>query len=530
MAAILRNKKIKKVLLAGYVALLAAIGGYLFFGEYFVFNTPKITSEEELRGASYKLVIGYAFAPQSLEPTLFDAITRSHLVDIYEGLVKTDRNLKITSGVAVSWGLLDPLTWEFTLRPGVKFHDGTLVHPKDVVASIERAQTFEQSQLKSLLYTIEKVEVMDDQTILIHTSVPDPLLLQKMAVTYIFPRTWNNFELPMGTGPYQFISRDEFRLVLHRFKDYWGDKPAYTEVVLQYIAHRNDRVAALEKAEIQLLTNVPPNVGCATSPKYKAKDGCLPLSNKDIVITSIPSLEVNFLGLNVNDEFFGDRKIRKALMEVFDADFFVDLAYGFAKPAGQFVSSGVFGFDPELKKPLYDLENAKAALREVLASQFDRVTITFDYPESADAVGEYVKSQLEELGIGVILNPLSDQALQQKVLAGETDMYFLGWRSELGDAIDFLTAVAHSRTEGKGYGLYNGSAYKNAEVDGLIESGQENLDMEKRLHDLQQAMKILVEEDILAIPLYEAEIIYAYQKNIHFEPRVDGYVHASEIY
>ena len=222
-----RSKNLKKLGLAIYVAFLAIIGGYLFFGEYVVFNSLS-TVEDNLRGASYKLVMGYAFAPVSLEPTLFDPVTRSHLVDIYEGLVKTDRNLNITSGVAVSWGLLDPLTWEFTLRPGVQFHDGTMVHPKDVVASIERAQTFEQSQLKSLLNTIEKMEVIDDRTLLIHTSVPDPLLLQKMAVTYIFPRQWTDFEQPMGTGPYQFISRDSFRLIMHRFKEYWGKKAAST--------------------------------------------------------------------------------------------------------------------------------------------------------------------------------------------------------------------------------------------------------------------------------------------------------------
>ncbi len=317
---------------------------------------------------------------------------------------------------------------------------------------------------------------------------------------------------------------------MHRFKEYWGKKAASTEVVLQHIVKPNDRIAALEKGEIHLLSNVPPFVACATSAVYKTKDGCLPFRNNDIVVTSIPSLEVNFLGLNVNDDFLGNPEVRRALAQAFDSDFFVELAYGFAKPAGQFVSSGVFGFDPELKKMEYDLEGAKSLLRKVLASQFDRVTLTFDYPESAEAVGEYVKSQLEELGIGVKLNPLTDELLQQKVLAGTTDMYFLGWRSELGDAIDFLTAVAHSRNSQKGYGLYNGSGYENAEVDALIEDGQENLNMKKRLVALQQAMKILVKEDILAIPLYEAEIIYAYQKNLHFEPRVDGYVHASEIY
>jgi len=84
--------------------------------------------------------------PASLEPTLADPFSRQRLVNIFEPLVKADRNLKMRPALAVSWGMIDDLTWEFRLRPGVKFHDNSSLDVNDVIASINRASKFEGSE------------------------------------------------------------------------------------------------------------------------------------------------------------------------------------------------------------------------------------------------------------------------------------------------------------------------------------------------------------------------------------------------
>ncbi|HRY91353.1 MAG TPA: hypothetical protein P5229_03365, partial [Candidatus Gracilibacteria bacterium] len=100
---------------------------------------------------------------------------------------------------------------------------------------------------------------------------------------------------------------------------------------------------------------------------------------------------------------------------------------------------------------------------------------------------------------------------------------------DLGDAGDFLDSIAHTRDLSKGYGLFNGGNYSNVKVDKLIEKSRQNFDVKSRQKDLQEAMRIIAEEDIMAVPLYESDTIFAYRKSIKFEPRIDGYLHGDEI-
>jgi peptide/nickel transport system substrate-binding protein len=524
------NKNLTWIFTGLYVLGMLVIGVQLFFGDQISFlgnllNVKK--AEVSLHSSSDQLVIAYAYKPGSLEPTLFDPITRSYLADIYEGLVKTDRTLKIQPALAVSWGLIDENTWEFRLRPGIKFHDGTALTVDDVVSSLERAMSFEGSQLKTLLNTVSKVSVTGDR-IRIVTFAPDPLLLNKLAVVYIFPSGKTDFGKPVGTGPYVLESSGQNEFDLKRFDGYWGGKPKYANVVLKAIANRSDRVAALEKGELQLLANVPPNVGCVATGYHDAA-GCNAITNSNVEIKSVPSLEVSYLAFNRDLPVFQNVDVRKAMAQAFDSQEFVDLAYGFARPVGQFVSNGVFGFNPEIERTAYDPAAAKKTMQDYQGTAIEQIEVTFDYPESLEAIGQYVQGQLAVIGISVKLNPLSDVLLQSKIAGGTSEMYFLGWRSELGDALDFLQSAAHSRQTTKGYGQFNGINYSNEKVDGLIERSQQNFDEESRLKDMQEAMKILVQDDIYGVPLFESETIFANTKDIQFEPRVDGYVHASEI-
>jgi peptide/nickel transport system substrate-binding protein len=517
-------------LTVAYVAGLMFIGAKLFFEDQVALLVNYINPPPEMHASADNLVIGYAYKPASLDPALFDPVTRSYLVDLYEGLVQTDRNLKIKPSLAVSWGLLDPTTWEFRLRPGVKFHDGQELSVNDVIASIERARTASESQLVNLLSTVESVTASGGDKLVIKTRFPDPLLLNKLAVTLIHPASMKDFSKPVGTGPYALKADDETGYVLETFPGYWGGQPYFRKVTLVYVPGRIDRMEALKKGEIQLLANVPPNYACSKTDKYRKADGCYDIANDAIVIKSIPSLEVSFIVFNHRHKLFERREVRQAVSRIFDQQVFVDLAYGFARPVGQFVSSGVFGFNPEIGKPECQPEEAKAQFLAACTDIFETIDVTFDYPEGLETIGQYVQTTLRDLGMNVILNPMSGEDLQKKIMTGESEIYFLGWRSELGSSFDFMQSVAHSRNPSKGYGAFNGARYSNKKVDALIETSERNLDTESRLKQLQEAMKILVDDDIYGVPLYESETVFAFYNWLKFDPRVDGYIHASEIY
>ena len=529
-SSVITKSWIRKLTIGLYIGGLVIIGGVLFLPDQLSFLQNFTTPHQiEHASADKTLMIGFSSFPQSLDPIRFDPVTRSYLTDIYQGLVITDRNLKIESGVAVSWGMIDPLTWEFRLRPNVKFHNGKLVTPGDVKFSLDRARADEASQLRDLLNTIVSVETIGQDRVIVKTQVPDPLLLTKLAVTAITPEDMTNYEKPIGTGPYRVVAQDAQSITLQTFDDYWDGKPYYLSVKLQSIPDRDDRVQALEKGTLDLLANVPPNVACSLVQRTTSSQVCEKLNTQDYTIAAVPSLEVTFLMLNQQNELLQDVNVRKALRTVFDRDDLTAILYGFARPAGQFVSNGVFGFAPEIQNVKFNLTDAKNQLDQIFASLFSAPEIGLDYPESLQSLADIVQSQMADAGIVVDLHPLTDSELLQKIQNEEPDMYLLGWKSELGDAFDFLKSVAHSKNMQIGYGQFNGTHYLNPAVDELIEASEQNLEPVKRLQQMQQAMKILTEEDVIGVPLYESETLFASKKSIQFVPPVDGYIHPSDI-
>jgi ABC-type transport system substrate-binding protein len=207
----------------------------------------------------------------------------------------------------------------------------------------------------------------------------------------------------------------------------------------------------------------------------------------------------------------------------------VDIAGGYAQPVRQFVSSGVFGFNPEIEGYVFDMKKALATAEPVTSQSFEQLLVTLDYAVGNDVVAQYIQDQFRQIGIDVLLNPLSGQEFQEKLESGSSEFYYLGWRSELGDANDFLQNVAHSRDQDGLSGQYNGTGYLNPEADELIDSSLHDLNVKTRLKSMQDAMKILVEDDIAGIPLFETQTIFAYNNKLQFEPRVDGYIYAAEI-
>lgn len=532
---LINKKALKKVLFGVYISVIFVIGIYLFFGDQIAFVINSTTGGEDrynqLHATATPISLGFAYKPESLDPVRFDPVTRNYLIDIYEGLVLTDRDLKIVPGLAISWGLINANKWEFILRPDVKFHDGSLLTPRDVVNSILRARDDQKSQLKDLLGTIKDLKIVDKNRIRITTRIPDPLLLNKLALTYIYPEKLSDFSKPVGTGPYSYVVSDDKKLILRRFEEYWDvGRGFHSQIILNYIKDREERLDALEKNELQILTDLPPLAAVTSDSKYASSEGVVPIQNPDIEIKAIPSLEVSFIVFNVNNPIFSDKNAREAVYRALDPQFFVDLTYGFARPVNQFVSNGVFGYNPAIKRLDYDMEEAKELVKSSIdLTSFDVKTVVFDYPESMEAVGQYVQQQLSELGINVELNPLKNDKLQEKIQSGNSELYYLGWKSDLGDAGDFLDSIAHTRALSKGYGLFNGGNYSNVKVDKLIEKSRQNFDVKSRQKDLQEAMRIIAEEDIMAVPLYESDTIFAYRKSIKFEPRIDGYLHGDEI-
>ncbi len=506
-----------------FLLVLAALSLQIFAPQVFddwnrrinsLFEREEVMKEDKQRN-DITLVYPHEM-PKDFEVTAFNPQWRAVLLNMYDPIVQVDRNLQIKPGLAVSWGRLDEVVWEFRIRPGVKFHDGRALTVEDVVTSIKRAQNFSGSELRTMLANVRTVKKQDASRFRVFTHEPDPLLLNKLATVLVFPETFNRLaDSAMGTGPYELASvSDGDGILLVRNGNYWGEAGFFDKGEILFMPNHEQRIDALRRKVVDLVVNVPPGaIEILKSEGFKVIDR--------------PNLQVNFLLFNFENEFFAKRIIRHALRQIFDKQQFVQLTEGYAKPVDQFVSNGIFGFSPQINPAPFDIEAAKEiVLKE---SGFEKPRVTFHMIDGLQKFGEYIVTQLELAGVGVDIEYLSQEEISKSLQQGGADLYFLGWRSELGDAGDFLRSIAHSRNDDRSYGFYNGINYFNEELDKLIELSEVNLSVQESKQQLQKAMEVVVDDDIMGIPLYESEIIYGFLPDIDFTPRVDSYVLVQEL-
>ena len=197
---------------------------------------------------------------------------------VYETLIARDNANKLIPGLALSWKLADPTTWEFKLRPGVKFHGGEDFTADDVVFSYQRALA-PTSDYKGYLANTKEIVKVDNLTVQIKTNGPNPLVPDNLTSVFIMSKAWaekHNAVKPQdfknkeenyavrnanGTGPFVLVSREpDVRTVVKRNEAYWGRKEVpleITELVLTTIKQDATRVAALLSGEVDVVQDVP---------------------------------------------------------------------------------------------------------------------------------------------------------------------------------------------------------------------------------------------------------------------------------
>src|SRR5499426_1113765 len=199
-------------------------------------------------------------------------LTVNYFVNVYDTLTRWDTALQLQPGLATSWKTVNETTWEFTLRPGVKFHDGSPFTAEDVKATLERNMQPGKTVVTPGFTTIEAVQVTSPQSLRILTKKPDPLVPVRLAQmgSQILPARLTTDEgmkdlarKPVGTGAYRFVEwvKDE-RLVMEANREWWGwegKPPAIDRVVWKPIPDDFPRLVALDKGEVDIITNVPPD-------------------------------------------------------------------------------------------------------------------------------------------------------------------------------------------------------------------------------------------------------------------------------
>jgi peptide/nickel transport system substrate-binding protein len=223
-----------------------------------------------LAATAQDLTIGLATPVTSLDPHFHNLTPNNNVADhVFDKLVTKDAREQLRPQLAESWKTVDEVTWEFKLRRGVKWHDGTEFTATDVVETIKRIPNVPNSPASFATYTrpLADVTAVDKRTLRIKTLRPHPLLPNDLVAIRIVPariaaatktEEFNSGKTMIGTGPCKFkeyVAGD--RVVLERNDADWGAKPYWKTVRMRMIANPPARVAALLADDVQMIEAVP---------------------------------------------------------------------------------------------------------------------------------------------------------------------------------------------------------------------------------------------------------------------------------
>jgi len=409
---------------------------------------------------------------------------------IFDGLINQDERQGLKPGLATSWGPVDDLTWEFKLREGITFHDGSPFTADDVVCTFERAPNVPNSPSSFGTYTAGKtVEKVDDYTIRIKTETPYPLMANDVSTIAIVSdekgcgattEDFNSGKATFGTGPWKFVEYvPGERIVLERNDDYFGQKPEFEKVTLRPIKSGPARVAALLSGDVDMINSVP------------TTDVATLEGNADISLSKGVSNRVIYLHL---DQFRTDspfvkakdggaienpllkQPVREAISTAIDRTLIQErVMEGLSIPAGQLLPEGFFGVSENLKPVEADPAKAKELLAE--AGYPDGFQLTIHGPNDRyinDAkIAEAVAQMLTRIGIETSVETMPRSVYFKRASSGadglpEFSFILVGWGAGSGEASSPLRSLIHTYDKEAGFGASNRGRYSNPGRPALI--------------------------------------------------------------
>jgi peptide/nickel transport system substrate-binding protein len=480
------------------------------------------------------LRIATAYKLMTLDPHFANLNENTSLLSqIYERLVYQDEGLELRPGLAVGWTALSPTTWEFKLRPNVRFHDGSAFTGEDVAHTIERIRDLlkpPSGGYRSYVSDIRAVSVLDPLTVIFetHRSLPNfPLALSSVFIMKKPPQDFATTEdlngdmAPNGTGPYRFQgwASGEF-LQLTANTDYWGGAPAWPDVTIRVIESPAARVAALTTGEVDVADALP------------ARDVAA-LKQRGVKIASVGAARINFLQFELESDTlpgvtdqagapianpFKKLAVRQALSMATDRGILVDkILAGYGTAAAQVFPNGLPGTSDKLLPVSPDFAPAKALLTEAGYPDGFRVLLAGPagrYPGDSESL-QAITQNWARIGITVEPQAVPFSVFNTKRAAGEYGLWYGGTSGEAVDII--LDALLASADKARGTGALNFGHYRNAEFDAMLAKAESIESGPERDAALAAATEFVM-ADLPIIPLYHFHHVTGYG------PRVGSYL------
>lgn len=487
---------------------------------------------------------------QSLDPhSLNETFTLGMLGNVYEPLIDYDATMTKIPGLATKWEAVTPTKWKFTLRQGVKFHNGNAFTADDVIFTWERMGS-EGSDQKARAGLISKMTKVDDFTLMIETPVPNPTVLNEMTNMFIMDKEWaekNNATKSSspkdagrdgsyatthsnGTGPFKVESRQpDVKTVFVRNADHWNKNIATNVDRVEFtpIKQAATRVAALLSGQIDLVYPVPVQdwKRLNSAPGVKALAG--------------PEARTIFLGMDQGrDELlhssvkgknpFKDVRVRKAFAHAIDLNAIKKaIMRGAATPSGLMWAPQIQGFNASSNNPYkYDTAMSKKLLGE--AGYGDGFTVTMDCPNNRyvndEKICQAVAGMMAKVGIKIDLLAQPKSKYFAKVLAQggyDTSFYLLGWTPGSMDVFNVFNSLLVCQNKEKKAGAFNLGNYCNKRLDELAVIVASETDVAKRQAAIDEAAKIL-QDEVGYLPLHQQPLSWGVREGVNVAQRADN--------
>lgn len=491
----------------------------------------KETSNTPSKGGT--ITFGMTGNPVVFNPILSTDVPSNQVISrVYSGLVRVNENLEMVGDLAEKWEFSpDGLTWTFTLKKNVFWHDGEKFTSADVKFTYDAIKHPDYTGVRKTDFkSVESIETPDEHTVVLKLSQPDAPLLTKLGIGILPKHIFEGTPIaqmkehpanmnPIGTGPYTYVEwqKDQY-IMLKAFDKYYGEGPYIEQVIWKFYGDNQVMLAALEKGDIDYMGAIPPDdierVTQSLKDRYEFKP--------------IPQNGYTYIGLKQTHPILSDKLVRQALMYGANRQQIVTdvlRGYGDVMNANLPKVSWAYAGD-ELNEYKYDPEKAKSLLeqagwkvgadgiREKEGKKLSFKLLTSTGNKILEAALLIIQKNWKDIGVDCQVEYIEWSVLVSQYLdKAQFEAYALGW--SLGVDPDFYLYFHSSAAVDENGVLvgFNDVEFKNAELDALLEQGRTTLDKEARKQIYVDAQKI-VNEELPYIFLYANNAPAAMSKKI----------------
>ncbi|MET3650179.1 peptide/nickel transport system substrate-binding protein [Phyllobacterium ifriqiyense] len=493
------------------------------------------------------LTIGLSGTVTSIDPHFYNASPNNSIaMQIFDRLTERTAEGQLVEGLATRWEAVSETKWRFTLREGVKWHDGKPFTSDDVVFTLGRAGSVPNSPggFGGFMRNIESVEAGGETTVTINTKAPAPTLPGELANIAIVSRhagegadtaDYNSGKAAIGTGAFRFTTfKQGIEVALERNADWWGKNVVWNHATYRMISNASARTTAALAGDVDVI-----DAPAATDIKrFKTTTNLSFVSTPGLrVIYLAPSAagdawKANVKGPNgeaLETNPLADRRVRKALSEAINREGIVDkIMEGTATASGQWLPKGAFSYTSDIQPPTPDLAGAKKLLADAGYPNGFQLTVHVPndrYP-NAPAVVQAVAQMWTRIGVKTNVEALPWTTFSSR--KSEFAMKLLGLGNATYDASSMLVNVLGTVDPKRGLGAANDSGYSNPVLDDLVSKAMMIYDDKTRESGLVEAVKVAINDGAI-IPLYQQSNAWVMRKGISYAPRIDERTLAKDI-